>query len=279
VTRSWLPLAGGVIVAVLLVVIAAGITEPFLTNGYADPLWSLAAVGAVAFGLQLRSDPSTRAAAVILVLVAGMTKNEGFVTAVALVVLVAARSIGWTGIRGARGRVVAPLVVAVCELAALAWWPVLMKAIHARGASSTFSTSQDLAHRTDAVVHGFSPYLHVLVLALPLAVVGGVVLRGVRRRVEVGNDVWAWLALGTGLVAVASALVTGSGAIGPWLLSTAHRITEYPALEGWWIVGVWVVVAVAGLAGQATPDGTDVVAHATPEGTMVHEGELVGVHA
>jgi hypothetical protein len=106
-----------------------------------------------------------------------------------------------------------------------------------------------------------------------------VVLRGVRRRVEVGNDVWAWLALGTGLVAVASALVTGSGAIGPWLLSTAHRITEYPALEGWWIVGVWVVVAVAGLAGQATPDGTDVVAHATPEGTMVHEGELVGVHA
>ena len=279
VTRSWLPLAGGVIVAVLLVVIAAGITEPFLTNGYADPLWSLAAVGAVAFGLQLRSDPSTRAAAVILVLVAGMTKNEGFVTAVALVVLVAARSIGWTGIRGARGRVVAPLVVAVCELAALAWWPVLMKAIHARGASSTFSTSQDLAHRTDAVVHGFSPYLHVLVLALPLAVVGGVVLRGVRRRVEVGNDVWAWLALGTGLVAVASALVTGSGAIGPWLLSTAHRITEYPALEGWWIVGVWVVVAVAGLAGQATPDGTDVVAHATPEGTMVHEGKLVGVHA
>jgi hypothetical protein len=43
--------------------------------------------------------------------------------------------------------------------------------------------------------------------------------------------------------------VTGSGAIGPWLLSTAHRITEYPALEGWWIVGIWAVVAVAGLAG------------------------------
>jgi hypothetical protein len=249
VARAWVPLAGGIATAVLLVVVAAGVTEPFLTNGYADPLWSLAAVAAVAFGLQLRADPSTRAAAVILVLVAGMTKNEGFVTAVALVVLVAARSIGIPGRRGARDRLVAPLVVAVCELAALAWWPVLMKVLHARGSSSTFSASQDLAHRTDAVVHGFSPYLHVLVLALPLAVLGGIVLRGVRRRVGTGNDLWAWLALATGLVAVASALVTGSGAIGPWLLSTAHRITEYPALEGWWIVGMWAVVAVAGLAG------------------------------
>ena len=249
VTRAWLPLATGIVTAALLVVIAAGVTEPFLTNGYADPLWSLAAVGAVAFGLQLRSDPSTRAAAAILVLVAGMTKNEGFVTAVALVALVAARSVGVAGLRGARERLVTPVVLAACELAALAWWPVLMKAIHARGASSTFSASQDLADRTDAVAHGFSPYLHVLALALPLAVLGGIVLRGVRRRVELGNDLWAWLALTTGLVAVASALVTGSGAIGPWLLSTAHRITEYPALEGWWIVGLWAVVAMAGLAG------------------------------
>ena len=48
--------AGRVVAAVLLVVVAAGVTEPFLTNGYADPLWSLAAVGAVAFGLQLRDD-------------------------------------------------------------------------------------------------------------------------------------------------------------------------------------------------------------------------------
>ena len=266
VSRAWLPLAAGIAVAALLVVVAAGITEPFLTNGYADPLWSLAAVGAVAFGLQLRSDPSTRAAAVILVLVAGMTKNEGFVTAVALVVLVAARSIGIAGLRGARRRLVTPLVLAGCELAALAWWPVLMKAIHARGATSTFSASQDLANRTDAVAHGFSPYLHVLVLAVPLAVLGGIALRGVRRRVELGNDLWAWLALATGLVAVASALVTGNGAIGPWLLSTAHRITEYPAVEGWWIVGLWAVVAAAGLAGPTAPDG---VAAADPTGAPV----------
>ena len=75
--QAWLPLAAGHGAAGLLVMVSAGVTEPFLTNGYADPLWSLAAVGAVAFGLQLRDEPSTRAAAVVLILVAGMTKNEG----------------------------------------------------------------------------------------------------------------------------------------------------------------------------------------------------------
>ena len=249
VPRAWPAGVVGSAGAVLLVLVAAGVTEPFLTNGYADPLWSSAAVGAVAFGLQLRSDPSARAAAVVLVLVAGSTKNEGLVTALALVVLIAARSIGRVGLRGPRPRWIVPLVVAGCELALLAWWPILMKSIGARGATSTFTASTDLAHRTSATIHGMSPYLHVLVLALPLSVVGGVVLRRVRRDAGVGNDLWAWLALATGLAAVGAALVTGSGAIGPWILSTVHRITEYPILQGWWIVGVWAVVAGAGAAG------------------------------
>ena len=61
--RDWvrlLPLVVGVIVAVLLVFVAFGITEPFMTNGYADPIWSLAAVGAVAYGLQLQNSRPSR---------------------------------------------------------------------------------------------------------------------------------------------------------------------------------------------------------------------------
>ena len=50
---SFVPLVVGIIAASLLVFVAFGITEPFMTNGYADPIWSLAAVGAVAYGLQL----------------------------------------------------------------------------------------------------------------------------------------------------------------------------------------------------------------------------------
>ncbi len=194
VRPPWAPMVAGVLAAVLLVFVSAGVTEPFLTNGYADPLWSLAAVGAVAFGLQMHTDRSTRAATVVLLLVAGLTKDEGFVTAVALLVLVAARSIGWEGLRHLR-RWAVPVVLAVAELAILAWWPLLMHAIGARGASSTFTTSNVTSSRASAVVHGMSPYLHVLVLALPLSVVGGLALTAVRRRAGLGNDLWAWLAL------------------------------------------------------------------------------------
>jgi hypothetical protein len=256
VRPPWAPMLVGVIAAVLLVFVSAGVTEPFLTNGYADPLWSLAAVGAVAFGLQMHTDRSTRAATVVLLLVAGLTKDEGFVTAVALVVLVAARSIGWEGLRRRR-RWAAPVVLAVVELAVLAWWPLLMHAIGARGASSTFSTSNITASRASAVVHGMSPYLHVLVLALPLSVVGGLALTAVRRRAGLGNDLWAWLALAAGLVAVGGALVSGSGAILPWIRSTVHRITEYPVLEAWWIIAAWAVVASSGIGGRATSPTTD----------------------
>ena len=147
VRLPWAPMVTGVAAAVLLVLVAAGVTEPFLTNGYADPLWSLAAVGAAAFGLQSPSDRSTRAATVVLILVAGLSKDEGLVTALALVGLVAARSIGIAGLRGDWRRWRAPVALAAVEVAVLAWWPVLMHAIGARGASSTFTTSNGTGSR------------------------------------------------------------------------------------------------------------------------------------
>ncbi len=265
----WTPLVAGVVVAALLVLVAAGVTEPFLTNGYADPIWSLAAVGAVAWGLQSPRERSAQSIAVVLVLVAGGAKDEGFVTAVAIIALIAVRSLagvvadhGW---RAPLSRLAAPVGLAGLELVIIGWWPELMQVIGARGASSTFTIQSDLTSRTTAVVHGMSPYLHVLVLAVPVAIAGGVVLSGVRRRTDTGNDLWAWAALACGLVAVAGALITGQGAIGPWILSTVHRITEFPTLAAWWIVGTWGVVAATALvegnhrvestSGEATPVG------------------------
>lgn len=253
---GWWSEATGVLSALLVVVIAGGVTEPFLTNGYADPIWSLAAVGAVAWGLTSPGERAHRSAAAVLVLVAGLSKNEGLVTASAIIGLILVRTlIGAFTERGREARWhrwLVPVAVAGAQLAAIGAWPVVMRSIGARGATSTFSTQTMVMSRSRAVAHGMAPYLHVLVVAVPVAVVGGLLLSGPRRRAAIGNDLWAWAALGSGLLAVAGALVTGQGAIGPWIASTVHRITEFPALAGWWIVATWVVVAVTSL-GPAVP--------------------------
>jgi hypothetical protein len=237
------PMVVAVAVAVLVVFIAFGITEPFMTNGYADPIWSLAAVGAVAYGLQLPSARSNAGVAAILVVVAGMSKNEGLVTAGALIALMALRSLAVMDADDRRSRWWRPLLAAVGELVAIAIWPVVMRAIGARGDSTTFSSSDDMVDRARSAYHGMAPYLHVVVLAVPVAVVGGLVLSRVRRRSGVANDCWAWAALASGLLAVGGAFVIGTGTIAPWLETTVHRVTEFGALAGWWIVAVWAVVA------------------------------------
>jgi hypothetical protein len=252
-------MAMGVVAAVLLVFIAFGITEPFMTNGYADPLWSLAALGAVAYGLQMRTGRSEQGVVLVLLLVAGMSKDEGVVTAGALIVLVALRWLVTMPTDRRRMLWWRPVLVGAVELAAVAAWPALMRLIHARGQTSgTFSPAGDWVSRAHATADGMAPYLHVLVLAAPVAVVGGLLLSGVRRRSGVANDGWGWAGLACGLVAVGGALVVGSSGIAAWLLTTVHRVTEFPALTGWWIVATWAVVACASPAiARLEPEAQD----------------------
>jgi hypothetical protein len=242
-TRPTAPLIIGVVGAVLLVFIAFGITEPFVTNGYADPIWSLAAVGAVVFGLQLGGDRSNAGTTGILLLVAGMSKDEGFATAITIIALVALRGFVTIPAGERRRRGWRPVVIGLVELGAIAAWPVLMRAIHARGATTVSAPPRDIGHRADVVYHSMGPYLHVLILAVPLAVLGGLVLSRVRRASGVANDLWGWAALLGGLVAVVGAYTTESGSIQVWLLGTVHRVTEFPVLCSWWIVAAWAVVA------------------------------------
>jgi hypothetical protein len=260
------PMVAGTVAAVLMVFVAAGVTEPFLTNGYADPIWSLGALGAVAWGLQLAGDRSDQGAALVLVLVAGLSKNEGLVVAVAVIVLVALRAtraalVGSTG--PGRRPWLRPVVTGVVELAVVGAWPLLMRALHARGESTQFSGPGLWWSRADASYHGMAPYLHVLVLAAPVAVVGGLILSGFRRRTGLANDLWAWAGVASGLVAVGGAFMVGSGTIAPWLLTTVHRVTEYSALQGWWIIAVWTVVA----SGAVTADRAGVPPRSTDTDT------------
>jgi hypothetical protein len=227
--------------AVLLVFIAFGITEPFMTNGYADPLWSLAGVGAIAWGLQLPFTRTNQGVAVVMLLVAATTKNEGIATACALVVLLAARGLANLPRCRRRGRWWQPVLVAVGELALIGAWPALMHRIHARGVASSHSPVSAWPSRARATYDWMAPYLHVLVLAVPLALVAGVALGRVRRGGGLGNDLWAWAALASGLFLIGADFVTGSPTIVAWLETTVHRVTEFAALAGWWILAMWAL--------------------------------------
>lgn len=242
------PLVAGVVAAVLLVPVASGITGPFMTNGYADPIWSLAAVGAVAFGLQLQAGRFQRGATALLLVVAGMSKEEGTAIAIALIALVAVRAVATMAPGDRRRNLWRPVALAGLEVGAVALWPVVMRVIRARGATSTFAPAGVWSGRVRPTYDALVPYLHVVVLAVPLAIVGAVFLSRVRRAAGTANDGWGWAGLSVGLAGVGAVLVTDSGAIGPLLAGSVHRLSEFPALVGWWIVAVWAVVASGSVA-------------------------------
>jgi hypothetical protein len=238
------PMAVGVICAGLLVFIAFGICEPFMTNGYADPIWALTGVGVIAYGLQLAINRTNQGVALVLVLVAGMSKDEGAVTALGLIALIAVRRVATMSTEERRRRWARPVLIGAAEVAAIGAWPVLMRVIHARGeTSASFSPLQDWPSRARVAYDGMAPFLHVVALAACLAVVGGLTLARVRRRSGMANDWWAWAGLVCGLLAVCAAYVTGTADLRVWLVGTVDRVTEFGALAGWWIVAMWAVVA------------------------------------
>ncbi|HLH27408.1 MAG TPA: hypothetical protein VKW77_00755, partial [Acidimicrobiales bacterium] len=249
-----LPLLGAAALSVLLVFIAFGITEPFITNGYADPIWSLAALGALVYGLQLPASPGNAGVAAVLLAVAGMGKNEGAAAAVVIVLLVAARLVAAQPTAERRASWWKPVAGAAAVLAAVGVWPLLMHAIHARGVTQTFSPASRWAYRARVTYDGMAPYLHVVLLAVPVALVGGLALRRVRRRGGLANDAWAWAGISGGLFTVVATLVTGTVAIVPWVQGSAHRTTEFPALVAWWILAVWAVVGLSAPAAARLDD-------------------------
>jgi hypothetical protein len=263
------PAAAGVLVAGLIVLATFGVIGPFATNGYADPLWSIAAVGAIGYGLLLPLRKKYVGAAGVLLAVCGLTKVEGTATAAGIVVLLVARWVasGWrrraerpggTSIRSLRP-MWAPVLIGLGGLVALEIWPQLTKLVHAtRDVNTSGARQGTLSSRAHLTFNAMTPHLHVLLLAVPVAVVGGMLLARNRRRLGLANDLWAWAGLAVGLVAVAGAYVTGPGNTAGWLLTSVHRTTMFPAIAAWLIIAVWAVVGAAG------PEPAPVAATADP---------------
>ncbi len=256
---SWL---ASLLVTILLIFTAYGVIEPFGTNGYADPLWSVSAVGAVVFGLLLPLNRWTLGAAAVLLAVAGETKIEGSVTAAAILVLVAVR---WVWVhRGATTGVqrrAVTLALATVGLLALFAWPLLLKVIGTNGGFDLVSPQlATVPNRLAPIYDAIDVHLYVLPLALGVSAAGWLMLSGIRKATGIGSDFWAWGALGIGLGVVVGAYLESRG--GPstlrlWLETSVHRVSEFPALMAWWIIAIWTVLGYSALLVARDGPGQD----------------------
>jgi hypothetical protein len=245
-----LALIVGVVGAVLFTLATFKVFGPFSTNGYADPLWSVAAVGAIGYGLVLPTTKRNVGAAAILLAVSGLTKTEGTATAVVLVVLITLRYSSCAspsflgGSAGSRWRWRA-VAAGATGLVLLSVWPILARLEHAtRDVNTSGQREGTWDSRTHVTVSAMAPYLHVLLVAAPLALVAGVVLRRHRERAGLGNDLWAWLGLLGGLSVIGASYITGPGNTAFWLYTSVHRTTMFAAIAAWLIVSIWAVVAI-----------------------------------
>jgi hypothetical protein len=234
----------GIVVAALVVLVAGGVMGDFATDGYADPLWSLAAVAAVLFGLVLQSTTADIGAVAVLLGVAGLTKVEGTAVAIVLLLVIGLRRLLQRDRLLPGGRRL--LLALGAGVVALLGWDLLMVVMGVPSDPSISGRRQgSLASRARSTWDAAVPHLHVVVLAGLCAILGLLLLGPLRRRLGLGNDLWAWAALALAAAVLGGAYVVGPGDIELWLATSVDRTTIFVALLGWWIVAAWALCASA----------------------------------
>ena len=227
--------------------------------GDADLLWAASAVAAIVIGLLLPRSGPHLFAAWICATVAGLSKNEGFITALVILALLAVRYIPapsrighaarkqparWGVFSSASVwqtwaiRVACALIMALPGL----FWAAYVKY---KGIGSDFigSSGQSARLRLHATASAVWENLHVLPLAAAIAVLGALALRRTRRRLEVGNDGWMWVVVAASIVALLITYVFGAPEIHWWLSTSANRTTIFAQLALYSDMAVWLAIA------------------------------------
>ena len=87
--------------------------------------------------------------------------------------------------------------------------------------------------------------LHIVPLAIGVALIGALVLRCTRSRVGVANDLWLWLVVAGSLVTLSATYVFGALEIHWWLSNSANRTTIFACLAAYADLAIWLIVASA----------------------------------
>jgi hypothetical protein len=243
----------------------------YAVDGYADLLWSAAALGAVVWGLVLPRSNRALVTAWVCAIVASLTKNEGLTTALIVLVLIGLRyrppslprlrrSLGhceesgvvadpWT--KTARERVERASFVVVPALPGLAWI-ALVRHIGLSDAFFGSSSTESPATRLGPAVTGIASHLAVGIVALLILVAGCTFLRRDRDRDGLGHPAWLWVACFSYLVLLLATYVFGSPEIHWWLATSVYRTTIFPQVALYTDIAIWLLIAL-GTTTTASP--------------------------
>jgi len=255
--------------------IGFGLSGYFGVSGYADLLWAASALAAILIGLMLPPSLRNLAAAWVCATVAGLSKSEGFVTACMILGLIAVRYVSRPvaplaalrlkaeGVRRSVGIVWARWAAKVIFFAVVMALPGLLWFGYVKyeniGSSVVGTPPQPVGLRASAVAAGLWSNMHVLPLAIGVALVGAVVLRRRRRRLALASDLWLWIVVAGSLAALVITYVFGVFEIHWWLSTSANRTTIFENLAAYGDMAVWLTVAASYQADRAsTPEAAPV---------------------
>jgi len=257
----------GIAAGAAVCLVGFGLGGSYAVSGYADLLWSAAAEAAVVFGLLAPRSPRNLGATAILVAVASLSKNEGFVTAIMVIIIVVLRYVPLRPLLARfpfaaaddPGLVLATLrrstvrawlrraVLGAAMVAPGALWAATAKSEGLTdvllGGTSTQTVGQRIGPTMSALAHN----LHVLPVAAAVAVAGAVALRPQRARLGLGCGAWPWLVVSGSIAALIATYVLGAIEIHWWLSTSITRTTTFAQLALYTELASWMLVATTGM--------------------------------
>jgi len=253
--------SAALVVAAGLCLVGFALAGNYAVNGYADLLWSAAAVGAVVWGLVLPRSRQALAVAWACGMVASLTKNEGLVTSLIVLGLISFRYVpvrmSWSDLhtesawvdhlgRTAATRWIRRTVYVVGPaLPGLIWIGIVR---HYKIADAFFSdtTPESIGTRARATADGMAAHLAVVPVAAVVLMTGYCLLRSDRQWARIANPLWLWGAWVGALAGIAGTYVFGSLEIHWWLQTSVDRTTIFPAFVLYADLAIWILVAVDG---------------------------------
>jgi hypothetical protein len=222
-------------------------------DGDADLLWAAAAVAAIVWGLVLPRGRPALMVAWSCAIVASLTKNEGLVTAIVILLLIAIRYQRPSFAR------YDPAGMPVLRASAKSWgkcgamwivpavpglvWTAQM---HFLGVQNYFfgtPTTESHGVRASATFRAMTNSEEIVWVALFVLAIGCIWFRDSRRRAELGHPLWLWTAWAVGNVFIAATYVFGDLEIHTWLTESVDRTTIYGKLLLLVDIAVWAILA------------------------------------